>query len=88
MKTMMKFGRLCTMIFLIGMGVECSAVSFFTALENGRFIQQEKVKEWNGKLPWMNFDLQFEFNQSNCSRDIRLFIEGLQARQIWALKSR
>lgn len=88
MKIMMKFVSLCTMMFLIGMGVESSTVSFFTALENGRFVQEEKVMEWNATIPWVNFDLQYELNQSNCSRDIRLFIEDFQARKIWALKSR
>ena len=77
---------LFAILFLIGIPVECSALSFFTVLENGRF-GPEKVMEWNATLPWVNFNVQLEINQSNCSRDIRLLAEDLKAKKIWALKS-
>lgn len=77
---------LFAILFFIGLPVKSSALSFFTLLENGRFGSKE-VMEWNATLPWVNFNVQLEINQSNCSRDIRLLADDLKAKKIWALKS-
>ncbi|CAF3708092.1 unnamed protein product [Rotaria sordida] len=59
-------------------------------ISNGRFVQEGILNsdiELNETFPWLNQDLTFDANASNCSRDIRLLKRDLYARQIWALKT-
>jgi len=91
----MKFLIFHLFILQIGIKAEPPSLSFVniipSLIENGRFIQENIIDsniEFNQTLPWINFDLEFNANQSNCSQDIQLLARYLTARKAWALKSK
>jgi hypothetical protein len=82
------------LIFQIGIQAEPSSISFMNIIPNliarGQFVEDNIIYsnlEFNQTFPWIDLDLNFNANQSNCSQDIHLLSQDLRARKIWALKS-
>jgi len=83
------------LIFQIGIKAESSSLSFINLISNiianGQFVQENIIDsdiEFDQTLPWINLDLQFNANESNCSQDIQILVKDLNARKTWALKSK
>lgn len=60
-------------------------------ISNGRFIQEhfiDSTLEFNQTQTWMNLDLKFNANASNCSQDLDLLVRDLNNKQKWAIKSK
>jgi len=96
MKLMSFFAMLFHLLILqMIIKAEPSSISFMSLIPNlianGRFVEDTIINsnlEFNQTLPWIDFDLNFNANESNCSQDIQLLSRDLRARKIWALKSK
>jgi hypothetical protein len=71
---------------------EPPSVSFMSIIpdliSNLQFIQNTPIEFNQTTPPWIDLDVKFHVNESNCSRDIQVLVGDLRARKPWALKSK
>lgn len=82
------------LILQIGIQAEPLSLSFINIIPriiaNGRFVKENIDKTdfiLQPIVPSINTDLLLSTNGSNCTQDIKLLVESLKSKKLWALKS-
>lgn len=93
-KTIMNRFYFIFLILQIGIQAEPLSLSFINIIPriiaNGRFVKENIDKTdfiLQPIVPSINTDLLLSTNGSNCTQDIKLLVESLKSKKLWALKS-